>query len=163
MAPITYVLVVILSVILCPLSPNIRNMLVPKFSQESFSKLSTCHIDLQVLFFEVIRTFDCTILEGYRNQEDQEKAFLSGHSKLHYPDGKHNNQPSMAVDVSPYPIDWANLKRFYWFAGFVMGVASRLKEEGKMSHSVRFGGDWNCDMDIDKESFKDLLHYELII
>ena len=46
---------------------------MPKFSQDSFSKLSTCHPDLQVLFYEVIKYYDCTILEGYRNQVDQDK------------------------------------------------------------------------------------------
>ncbi len=106
---------------------------MPKFSQDSFSKLSTCEHDLQVLFFEVIRTFDCAILEGYRNEADQEKSFKDGNSKLHFPNGKHNNQPSHAVDVAPYPIDWKDTKRFYWFAGFVLGVAVRLKEEGKMT------------------------------
>ncbi len=85
---------------------------MPKFSQESFSKLSTCHLDLQVLFFEVIRTFDCKILEGYRNEKDQETAFAAGNTQLHWPDGKHNKQPSFAVDVSPYPVDWNNTKRF---------------------------------------------------
>ncbi len=32
-------------------------------------------MDLQVLFFEVVRSYDCSILEGYRNQEDQDKYF----------------------------------------------------------------------------------------
>lgn len=135
---------------------------MPKFSQQSFSKLSTCHLDLQVLFFEVIRTFDCQVLEGYRNQEDQEKAFNEGNTQLHFPNGKHNRQPSMAVDVAPYPLEWGNAKRFYWFAGYVMGVAMRLKEEGKMSHSVRYGGDWDSDKDIMDNKFQDLVHFELV-
>jgi peptidoglycan L-alanyl-D-glutamate endopeptidase CwlK len=109
---------------------------MPKFSQESFSKLSTCHPELQVLFYEVIKHFDCQILEGYRNQEDQEKAFEAGATKLHWPDGRHNHQPSMAVDVAPYPVDWKNAKRFYWFAGYVMGIAQRLKDEGKMTRLI---------------------------
>jgi peptidoglycan L-alanyl-D-glutamate endopeptidase CwlK len=137
--------------------------MMPKFSQDSFSKLSTCHLDLQVLFFEIIRTFDCQVLEGYRNQADQEKAFAAGNTQLHYPNGKHNHQPSLAVDVAPYPLDWNNTKRFYWFAGFVMGVAMRLKEEGKMSHAIRYGGDWNGDMDITDNKFQDLVHFELIV
>lgn len=135
---------------------------MPKFSQSSFSKLSTCHMDLQVLFFEVIRTFDCQILEGYRNQEDQESAYRNGNTQLHYPHGKHNHQPSMAVDVSPYPVDWNNAKRFYWFAGYVMGVAMRLKEEGKMTHAIRYGGDWDSDKDITDNNFQDLVHFELV-
>lgn len=135
---------------------------MPKFSQSSFSKLSTCHTDLQVLFYEVIKSFDCQILEGYRNEVDQEKAFKAGNTKLHWPHGKHNRQPSMAVDVAPYPIDWNNIKRFYWFGGYVMGIASRLKDEGRMTHSVRFGGDWNGDKNIDNETFRDIVHFELV-
>ena len=55
---------------------------MPKFSQESFSKLSTCHPDLQALFYEVIKYFDCTIIEGYRNQAEQEQAFKDGELKI---------------------------------------------------------------------------------
>ncbi len=135
---------------------------MPKFSQASFSKLSTCHIDLQVLFYDVIKNFDCQIIEGYRNEEDQEKAFSDGNTQLHWPHGKHNKQPSMAVDVAPFPIHWSNSRRLYWFAGYVMGIAQKLKEEGKMTYSLRYGGDWNMNDDIDDESFKDLVHFELI-
>ncbi len=135
---------------------------MPKFSRSSFSKLSTCHADLQALFYEVIKHFDCIILEGYRNEEDQEKAFAAGNTELHWPHGKHNHQPSMAVDVAPYPLDWKNDKRMYWFAGFVMGIAQKLKDEGKMTHAVRYGGDWNSDDNIDNERFKDLVHFELL-
>ncbi len=135
---------------------------MPRFSKASFSKLSTCHADLQVLFYEIIKYFDCTIIEGYRNREDQEKAFNAGNSKLHYPYGKHNHYPSMAVDVAPYPIDFSNYKRLYWFAGYVMGIAQKLKDEGKMTHSVRFGGDWDMDYDILDNKFNDLVHFELV-
>ncbi len=135
---------------------------MPKFSQSSFTKLSTCHPDLQVLFYEVIKTFDCSIIEGYRNEADQERDVAAGNSHLHFPHSMHNRKPSMAVDVAPYPIGWQNAKRFYWFAGFVMGIAYKLKDEGKMTHSVRYGGDWDSDKDIDDEHFRDLCHFELI-
>src|SRR3990167_6832212 len=114
---------------------------MPKFSQTSFSRLSTCHIELQTLFYEVIRSVDCTIICGHRGEAEQDAAFESGASRLRWPNGKHNGNPSMAVDVAPWPIDWKNVKRFYWFAGFVMGTAERLKVEDKMHHSVRWGGD----------------------
>jgi peptidoglycan L-alanyl-D-glutamate endopeptidase CwlK len=135
---------------------------MPRFSQESFSKLSTCHPDLQALFYEVVKNFDCEVLEGFRTQEQQDKDFQEGHTQLQWPNGKHNKQPSMAVDVAPYPIAWDNIKRFYWFAGYVMGIAQKLKDDGKMTHSVRFGGDWNEDENIDDDKFRDLVHFELI-
>lgn len=135
-----------------------------KFSAESLAQLSTCHADLQLLFNTVIQFVDCKVLEGYRNEADQEKAFNAGNSKLHFPNGKHNRLPSIAADVAPYPVDWKNTPRFYWFAGLVMGVAKMLKAQGKMSHDVRFGGDWNRNFDItDEKGLKDLVHFELVI
>lgn len=136
---------------------------MPMFSQASFSKLSTCHIDLQTIFFEVIKSFDCTILEGYRNEQDQNTAYSAGNTKLKWPNGKHNSQPSNAVDVSPYPIDWDNSKRLYWFAGYALGIAQRLKDEGKITHSVRWGGNWSGDKRLPEQSFNDLVHFELIV
>lgn len=136
---------------------------MPKFSQSSLSQLATCHPELQLLFKEVINHFDCKVLEGYRNQADQEKAFAAGNTKLHYPNGNHNKRPSMAADVSPYPVNWNDTKRFYWFGGFVMGIATQLKDEGKMKYNVRFGGDWDSDKDINDQSFNDLVHFELVM
>lgn len=119
-------------------------------------------MDLQVLFFEVIRTFDCIVTEGYRNEADQEAAFKRGATTLHYPHGKHNRQPSMAVDVAPYPINYNDSKRFYYFAGYVKGIAERLKVEGKITHTVRWGGDWDRDTQVNDQTFNDLVHFELI-
>lgn len=133
------------------------------FSTQSRMNLLSCHPDLPTLFNTVLKTVDCTVIEGHRNQEDQEKAFAAGNSKLHYPDGKHNGLPSMAVDVSPYPVDWKDLRRFYFFSGYVLGVADQLKSQGKIQFSVRWGGDWNRNYDItDEKGLKDLVHFELV-
>ncbi len=134
---------------------------MPKFSEESFSKLSTCHRDLQVLFFEVIKYFDCTVLEGHRSATDQNDDFKLGKSKLEWPNGKHNAMPSNAVDVAPYPINFNDTKRFYWFAGYVMGIAQMLKDQGKMLSAIRYGGDWKGDMQLD-QAWNDLVHFEII-
>ena len=136
---------------------------MPMFSQESFSKLSTCHLDLQALFFEAIKTFDCKILEGHRNEIDQNNAYDRGSSRLKWPFGKHNELPSMAVDVAPYPVEWKDVKRFYFFGGYVLGIAQRLKDEGKITHGIRWGGDWNQDKRVSDQTFNDLCHFELII
>ena len=136
---------------------------MPKFSQESFSKLSTCHPDLQVLFYEVIKYIDCTILEGYRNQVDQEKAFAKGNTKEHWPNGKHNHQPSSAVDVICDPINFNDDKLGLWFGGYVMGIAQKLKDEGKITHSIRWGGSWDGLGILNTEHMlEDLVHFELI-
>ena len=111
---------------------------MPKFSQESFSRLSTCHIDLQVVFFEIVHTVDCAILEGHRGQLEQDKAYADGKSKLKWPLGKHNTMPSLAVDVAPYPVNFTDTKRFYYFAGFVIGTALRLKDVVSTTESNLF-------------------------
>ncbi len=85
---------------------------MPKFSARSTERLETCDPRLIAVFNEVVKHFDCTILEGWRSEEDQNEAFRTGKSKLKYPEGKHNKQPSFAVDVAPYPVDWENLDRF---------------------------------------------------
>jgi peptidoglycan L-alanyl-D-glutamate endopeptidase CwlK len=136
---------------------------MPAFSQSSRSKLSTCHPDLQVLFFEVIKHTDCVILEGHRNQADQEQAVKTGKSKTPWPTGKHNSLPSRAVDVAPFPIvDWKKLDNFLYFGGFVMGIAAILRASGKMTHGIRYGADWNQNQDVTDQSFIDAVHFELI-
>src|SRR3972149_4230990 len=99
---------------------------MPKFSKSSLDQLATCHLKLQELFNEIIKTYDCKVLEGHRNQADQDRAFNEGRSKLRFPNGNHNRLPSLAVDVYPFPISLKDTKRFYHFSGFVQGVAERM-------------------------------------
>ena len=137
---------------------------MPKFSQLSFSRLSTCHPDLQVLFYEVVRHFDCTILEGHRNQADQDAAFNRGASKLRWPNGNHNRSPSLAVDVAPYPFPgWTKTNDFIYFGGYVMGVAQLLRDQGKMTHAIRYGGDWSKNQRVSDERFTDAVHFEILL
>lgn len=136
---------------------------MPRYSNESLKQLATCHPDLQTLFNEVIKYFDCKITEGFRDQAAQEEAFRNGRTQLHWPNGNHNHFPSTAVDVYPYPIDMNDIKRFYYFAGFVKGIAQKLFDEGKIKHQIRWGGDWNNDTQVKDNKFADLVHFELII
>lgn len=109
---------------------------MPQFSEKSRARLSTCHQDLQDIFNAVIKDADCTVICGFRNQEDQDQAFKDGFSKLKWPHGKHNQNPSLAVDVCPYPIDWKDTARFHAFAEVVKCKASEL------GIAVSWGGDW---------------------
>jgi peptidoglycan L-alanyl-D-glutamate endopeptidase CwlK len=117
-----------------------------RFSHSSASRLATCHIDLQRLFTEVIKTRDCTILCGERGEEEQTKPFNEGHSTVEYPKSRHNRKPSDAVDVAPYPIDWEDIDRFCEFAGYVLRVAEEL------GIKVKWGGNWT--------TFKDYPHWQ---
>ena len=84
-----------------------------------------------------------------------DKAFDEGRSKVKYPNGRHNAKPSKAGDVCPYPVDWDDLARFRYFAGFVLGVASQ------MGINIRWGGDWDSDTFTKDNKFNDLPHFEL--
>ncbi|MES0444908.1 MAG: hypothetical protein ABUJ92_00045 [Desulfobacterales bacterium] len=107
---------------------------MPTFSEKSKAKLETCEQPLQDLFTEVIKHVDCTVLDGHRNEERQNKAFSEGNSKAKFPQSKHNAYPSYAVDVIPYPVDWEDIKRFHEFAGIVQGIASQ------MNIKIKWGG-----------------------
>jgi len=128
---------------------------MPSFSDASKAKLKTCDTRLQRLFEQVVREFDCTILEGHRGQEAQDKAFSEGKSQIRWPNGKHNKVPSLAVDVAPYPIDWKDRERFTYFAGYVKGIAFML------GVPIRWGGDWDQDTEVDDNTFDDLPHFEI--
>ena len=128
---------------------------MPHFSQRSLDRLSTCDNRLQLVFNKVIQHFDCTIIQGYRPREEQEQAFRNGRTKVHWPNSKHNKQPSLAVDVAPYPIDWNDRERFHLFAGFVLGTAS------SKGITLRWGGDWDRDTEVDDNTFDDLPHFEI--
>ncbi|MGI0119881.1 M15 family metallopeptidase [Zooshikella sp. RANM57] len=134
---------------------------MPQFSTRSLERLTSCHPDLQVVFQEVIKDCDCTILEGFRSREAQNDAYSAGRSKLKFPQSKHNHSPSLAVDVAPYPIDWQDINGFYYFGGLVLGTALNLYKNGQISHRLRWGGDWDRDHDVSDQSFNDLVHFEL--
>ena len=127
---------------------------MPEFSKKSFDKLMTCDRRLQDVFNEVIKHFDCTILEGVRDSETQKKYVAQGRSKTMH--SKHLNFPSLAVDAVPYPIDWKDTERMTMFIGFVLGVAAM------MGIKIRSGIDWNMDTETRDTKFKDYPHFEVI-
>ncbi len=145
---------------------------MPQYSERSEAQLKTCHPELQLLFHEVIKFFDCTIPDGggFRGEAEQNKAFEEGKSKVRWPNGNHNKMPSMAVDVYPYPVklnpENAKEAEFYkmrmcYFAGQVKALARTLKEEGRMKYDLIWGGDWNDNTELRDQTFFDYCHFEL--
>ncbi len=128
---------------------------MPTFSAVSRSKLYTCKSPLIAIFTRVVSSFDCTILCGNRGETEQNEAFHRGLSKLKFPLSKHNTNPSSALDAAPYPIDWNDINRFYFFGGYVRALAQ------DMGHPIRWGGDWDGDTQVKDQTFNDLVHYEL--
>ena len=94
---------------------------MPRFSTKSKNKLYTCDERLVELFHEVVKGFDCTVVEGHRGKKAQDAAYNKGNSKLNFPNGKNNKSPSIAVDVSPYLMDCDDWDRFHYFCGYVLG------------------------------------------
>jgi peptidoglycan L-alanyl-D-glutamate endopeptidase CwlK len=136
------------------------------FGTLSKSRLSTCHPDLQRLFEEVVKHYDCSVSCGVRDEEEQEILFRTARSKTPPGKSKHNpthpdNGPDgvRAIDVNPYPFsqdDWKDPRRFYIFAGQVQEIARN------MNIKVRWGGDWDSDGDLRDQTFNDCPHWELL-
>lgn len=135
---------------------------MPRFSEQSSARLSTCHHDLRLVFSEVIKVYDCTVLEGIRSRETQAEYVRQGRSRTM--NSKHLRQSdgtSHAVDVAPYPIDWKDSRRFAFLAGLVFAISERLRAEGRISHRVVWGGDWDSDGNLREHSFWDGPHFQL--
>lgn len=151
---------------------------MPSFGSESSQQLATADKQLLLVFNEVIKHWDCKVLEGKRSEEQQRKNVQKGvsktmNSKHVYPLGK----PSRAVDVAPWPLKWPRMHEmllklpadqraailhyakelalWYYFSGFVLGTAEQMKIP------LRHGGDWNENRQILDQNFDDLPHFEL--
>lgn len=155
---------------------------MPKFQGKSESVFNELCNGLQVVFAEVVKVFDCSLLEGFRNEQKQNWYFDHKLSQVRWPGSKHNKIPAEAVDAYHYFKDaphtrsatikevlvaidkledreqikklLVNLATTYHFAGFVRGVAH---EKGI---SIRWGGDWNGNFDLSDQGFYDLAHFE---
>ncbi len=154
---------------------------MPKFGKTSTSRLDSCHKDLQTVMNEVIKYFDCSIISGHRPPEDQFELFKKGRKEqdgkwviaskgkvVTYKDGyerksKHNENPSHAVDVVPYPVDWKDERRMDYFAGFVMAIAKIFKNKGIIDHDVVWGADWNDNTILNDHKFIDRPHFQIKI
>jgi len=120
---------------------------MPYFGRTSRQRLATCDERLQRVLTEAIAITDFAVLCGYRDEAAQQEAYDSGHSRLRFPQSRHNIQPSRAVDVAPYPIDWEDRERFCFLAGVILGIAH------SQGIQIAWGGEWT--------TFPDLPHFEL--
>lgn len=129
-----------------------------KFGKASKHNLRSCDPRLQRILEEVVKSIDCSVLEGHRGQAAQNSLYYATprRTQVQWPKSKHNSLPSMAVDVVPYPVDWDDAERFKNFAHFVQGVAVG------MGYKVRWGGDWDRDFDLKDNRFNDYPHFEIV-
>lgn len=136
------------------------------YSDTSKARLDSCHQDIQTIWEELILWIDCSVFCGYRGEADQNKAFFENKSMVKYPNSKHNSIPSMAIDSGPFFMeirntDWKDRLAFARFAGRVDQIADQLLKEGKISHSIVWGGDWDGDGRSTDHNFLDLPHFQL--
>ena len=124
---------------------------MPRFSKKSLRELETCDPMLQYLFKEVVKHFDCSIIEGKRSLEEQKELLNEGATKTL--DSAHLT--GRAVDVYPYPVDFEDRDRWHYFGGFVLGTARQFGID------VIWGGDWDNDTKTKDNTFDDLMHFEL--
>ena len=129
------------------------------FSTKSLSNLQGVHPDLQTLFHEVVKHFDCSVISGLRTDEEQQELYAKGRTEggdiVTYKDGivnKSKHQLGLAVDVVPYPslyTDEGIMREFGWY---VKETAKEMKRRGLIDADITWGGDWR---------FKDLPHFEI--
>jgi len=130
---------------------------MPEFSKQSANNLSSCHSDLIMLFTQLIKYYDFTVLHGHRTPQEQYELYLKGREKqgdiVTYKDGyenksKHNYLPSKAVDIITYHNEkphyrWDNKDEHQYLGGLAMGMYHRLKREGLIKSTIEWGGHFN--------------------
>lgn len=128
---------------------------MPAFGKSSLKRFNTLHPDLQLVMTESIKLIDFSIVAGHRGEAEQNLAFEKGNSKAKFPQSKHNCFPSKAVDVVPWPTQYADERYIYLVAGIIKAKADQL------GIKLIWGGDWDGDGDMNDQSLKDPYHFEL--
>lgn len=137
---------------------------MPKFSERSETLLSQVHPLLQEIMREIIEFKDIKIVCGKRTPSQQRILVDRGASKTmnsrHIP--RNGEDFSRAVDVQPYPYPKKGRdlrEELTLLAGMVyviaIGKGYTVSREG-----LRWGGDWNCNFNVEDNGFDDLFHFE---
>lgn len=145
-----------------------------EFGNRSKEKLATCHDDLQkIMNLAISRSkVDFGVSEGHRTVGRQKQLFDEGKSKIDGTNklGKHNYNPSLAVDIYAYHNDIETRRKIAYdkitlayIGGVIDSCAQELYNIGEISHAIRWGANWDSDGVIDyDQSFDDFPHFELI-
>ncbi len=120
---------------------------MPRFSKYSETQLMTCEPEIRAVCRDAIQIYDFRVLQGYRTPEQHEEYLHRGTTTILYEKSKHSTNPSKAVDLAPWPIDWEDTGRFQHLAGIMLGIAH------SKGIKMRWGGNWR--------TFIDMPHFEL--
>ena len=134
---------------------------MPTFGTASSKELASVDQRLQQVARKVILIKDHSALKGHRPEDEQNAAYYGRpqRSKLKWPDGKHNDIPSKALDVQTYPLpetDQQVREEQLYLLGLYVGIAS------EMGITLRTGADWDQDGEILDNGFDDFYHVEIV-
>lgn len=147
-----------------------------KFGKVSTERLETCHQDLQLIMNTAITLTDVDfgIAEGYRSPERQQELYAQGRTApgaiVTQIDGvnkfgKHNQKPSMAVDIYAFvdgKASWHG-ETITYIMGVIRAATSMLIQTKQITHNLRWGGNWDMDGQIlTDQGFDDRPHVELV-
>lgn len=131
------------------------------WGENSQAEYDTLDARLQKVMDRILQEVaDISLLKGHRGQKEQNEAFYGDpqRSKLPWPKGKHNRNPSIAVDFQPYPRPESTGKLKTSLA-YIAGAAVQIgRQEGLV---IRWGGDWDRDGSLIDQNFDDLFHLEI--
>jgi len=119
-----------------------------KFSTRSQNKLDSCHPNLIDLMEAAIKTspIDFSVTCGRRSEKAQNDAYARGASKVKYPKSMHNQNPSLAVDIQPYPYTKEDRKdkkhkKFRELSEHIKALAEEM-EIPVLNGGLAWGWDW---------------------
>lgn len=102
---------------------------------------------------------DFTVICGHRDRAGQEQAQRDKTTKVAFPNSAHNQLPSCAIDVIPYPFtNWEDKAMFRKWKQIADAMMAAAKELGL---DLRWGGDFNRDGNKTTSDSWDSPHFEL--
>ncbi len=141
-----------------------------KFGERSIANLNTAHPDLQLIIKTALISsmVDFGVSEGHRTLERQKELYDEGKSRIDgiSKKGKHNHNPSLAVDIYAYVPGHKNLTfdkvHLAYLGGHILLVGKLLYESGQVEHKLRWGGNWDGDgVLLHDQKLWDMPHFEL--
>jgi len=122
-----------------------------KFSKSSTNNMSGVHQDLITVFNEAIKyshvDFGVPSSGGLRTAGEQNLLFQSNKSKCDGFDKKSLHQSGDALDFYAYVNGHASWDKVHLslVAGVILATAKRLKKEGKINSTLRWGGEFSSN------------------
>jgi len=126
---------------------------MPNFGKKSMACLETSHPKFIPIAYDVIKVYDHSIIWGHRDEIEQNISFEKGFSSVVWPDSRHNNKPSTAIDVIPWPKQWKASDR-----EFVELIAHYMRAAKKHNTVLEWGGFFILK---DGKHFFDAAHIQL--